>query len=320
MEIIRNYLETMFQSLPNTPELQKAKYELGQMMEDKYAELKREGKTENEAIGIVISEFGNLDELAQDLGIHSFVKEKTPLNARILTMQEVKDYISDRTRAGLMIGFAVFLCIISPSGFATGHPLGSMVFLFTSIAIAVAIFIMTGILSEKWNFIKQLPCGIDFSSAEYVHNERSRYRMSYALCHAIGVILCILCFVPILILGELNWKFGRWYSVSFGIVLMFAFIGIGVFLFIAANVRNTAYNTLLRLNAADSMGGSFVPSQKEQVRYNNKTLAAIMSVYWPTVTCIYLCWSFLTHDWHITWIIWVIAGVAESFIKNLYRD
>ena len=34
MEAIRNYLETMFLNLPNTPEVYKAKNELWQMMED----------------------------------------------------------------------------------------------------------------------------------------------------------------------------------------------------------------------------------------------------------------------------------------------
>ena len=36
METIRNYLETMFSSLPHTPEVLRAKNELWQMMEDKY--------------------------------------------------------------------------------------------------------------------------------------------------------------------------------------------------------------------------------------------------------------------------------------------
>ena len=72
METIKNYLENMFSHLPNTPEVQKAKYELYQMMEDKYNELISEGKADNEAIGIVISEFGNLDELADSLGSKSF--------------------------------------------------------------------------------------------------------------------------------------------------------------------------------------------------------------------------------------------------------
>lgn len=89
MEAIRNYLETMFLNLPNTPEVYKAKNELWQMMEDKYTELKNEGKSENEAVGTVIAEFGNLDELAEDLGIKQFVhqprQEQTP-NAVSLSM------------------------------------------------------------------------------------------------------------------------------------------------------------------------------------------------------------------------------------------
>lgn len=75
MEAIRNYLETMFLNLPNTPEVYKAKNELWQMMEDKYTELKNEGKSENEAVGTVIAEFGNLDELAEDLGFKQFVHQ-----------------------------------------------------------------------------------------------------------------------------------------------------------------------------------------------------------------------------------------------------
>ena len=69
METIKNYLESMFADLPNTAAVLKAKQELYSMMEDKYTELKEEGMADNEAIGIVISEFGNLDELAETLGI-----------------------------------------------------------------------------------------------------------------------------------------------------------------------------------------------------------------------------------------------------------
>ena len=54
METIRNYLESMFSQLPNTPKVLKAKYELGQMMEDKYSELIADGKSENEVIGTII--------------------------------------------------------------------------------------------------------------------------------------------------------------------------------------------------------------------------------------------------------------------------
>lgn len=71
MEVIRNYIETMFLKLPDTPEVNRAKSELLQMMEDKYTQLLADGVSENEAVGTVISEFGNIDELKKDLGLET---------------------------------------------------------------------------------------------------------------------------------------------------------------------------------------------------------------------------------------------------------
>ena len=46
METIQMYLNNMFQHLPQIPKVLRAKEELYNMMEDKYHELKEEGKTE----------------------------------------------------------------------------------------------------------------------------------------------------------------------------------------------------------------------------------------------------------------------------------
>ena len=78
METLRIYLNTMFQSLPDTAEVQRARDELWQMMEDKYTDLISEGVSENEALGTVISEFGNLDDFADLLGIRSLVPYGRP--------------------------------------------------------------------------------------------------------------------------------------------------------------------------------------------------------------------------------------------------
>lgn len=89
MEAIREYLSNMFMNLPETPQVLRAKAELMEMMEDKYEELIAEGMSEKEAVGTVISEFGNLDELAVELGIGDFMKkEKEP--------QEKKSRHADR--------------------------------------------------------------------------------------------------------------------------------------------------------------------------------------------------------------------------------
>ena len=66
MNTINNYVETMFMNLPDTEELQLMKDDIFGNMEEKYQELLVSGSSENEAIGLVISEFGNIDELLNE--------------------------------------------------------------------------------------------------------------------------------------------------------------------------------------------------------------------------------------------------------------
>ena len=69
MDTIDTFLDAMFAPYPSTPRLLEAKGELRAMMEDAYADAVGRGKTHNEAVGQVITDFGNLEELAPVLGI-----------------------------------------------------------------------------------------------------------------------------------------------------------------------------------------------------------------------------------------------------------
>lgn len=142
MEAIREYLNNMFMSLPETPAVLRAKAELMEMMEDKYEELISEGKSEKEAVGIVISEFGNLEELAEELGIQMYIrKEGTESHADEQTaasggghtasgntenaykavkkqyrwtFDDARDYLKYAWRHAAYIAFGVMFCIFSP--------------------------------------------------------------------------------------------------------------------------------------------------------------------------------------------------------------
>lgn len=256
MEIIRNYLETMFQSLPNTAEVQKAKIELGQMMEDKYTELKNEGKSENEAVGTVISEFGNLEELADDLGISGYMNPDINMAGKHISLVEVKNFFEDKIRSGYMVGLGVLLCICSPSGLILMNSMGlfdfiGIIWLFVSIAIAVGLFIFSGTMMERWKFLENQPCSIDFATAEYVHNLREDYRMTNAMMNTVGVMFCVFCFIPLVIMNEMG--MGGLFE-SADVVILFVLVGIGVDFFIIAGTRNSAYETILKLNALGTMG------------------------------------------------------------------
>lgn len=129
MEAIREYLHNMFLNLPETPQVLRAKAELMEMMEDKYEELMQEGMSEKEAVGTVISEFGNLDELAEELGIGGFVNQEQTQSETMGNsttddtsrqsdsrwgLEEVRRYLSDGRKHARMVALGVMLCIWSP--------------------------------------------------------------------------------------------------------------------------------------------------------------------------------------------------------------
>ena len=326
METIKGYLEAMFAGMPNTPEVRKAKSELLQMMEDKYNELIEEGTSENSAVGTVISEFGNLDELADDLGLKKEVEEahgkesETP--RRHITLDEVKDFIINRRKKALFQALGVMLCIISVTApimldvFGAGDLGAALMFVFVGAGVGSLIY--CGFVDSNWKFMNNSPCQIDMNTAKYVKEARNSFEAVRAICITLGTVLCVICWVPCIIID--------YYKVNenLGGVLIFLLVGIGVFLIIYSNKIASGYDKLLELNDKTTFSGTYVDSDSKPVndiKYKNKTAETIVALYWPTVTCLYLILSFLTFQWGITWIIWVIAGVAhKAVVINCQAD
>ena len=84
-------------------------------------------------------------------------------------------------------------------------------------------------------------------------------------------------------------------------------------------MAETSCKTLLALNG-DNVAGSYVKKENKEVRYINNTASTIMSVFWPTVTCIYLSASFITFAWALTWVIWPVAAVIHAIFKSILKD
>ena len=184
METIWNYLDNMFVNLPQTSEVLRAKEDLAEMMEDKYNELIKEGKMQNEAIGIVISEFGNIQELIDELGIASFTnadfvkkeqeeqdhrKNRAASNLRHVSGLEADEYLFAMKQGSMNIATGVFLCICSPillllltaaqKSFlpvAEGLVLGlGLTVLLCMVASAVALFIISGMKLEAYEYLQK---------------------------------------------------------------------------------------------------------------------------------------------------------------------
>ena len=341
METIKNYLESMFRSMPHTQQVEKAKSELFQMMEDKYTELINEGKSENEAVVTVISEFGNLDELAEDLGITSEINAKKTFTdkSRKVTKEEVKGFLAWRNKAAFLRAIGIGLCIISVISPIMMDGLGFMevfgaVGLFVLVAIGVGFIVFSAMKNEEFEFLREGPCSLDDEIYEMVKNEKRKYSKTYSINLVIAISLFILSVVPSIIFDDFRSNFME----NLGASMLFIFVALGVFLLVFASIKNSSLNFLLSLNSNNPYmiynGEQNTSANKEKVYYNpsswsginenkeiarikNPTLRKILSVYWITVTCIYFIWSFITFKWHITWIIWPIAGVVYGLINAL---
>ena len=319
METIKNYLESMFRNLPNTEEVLRAKSELLQMMEDKYTELIREGKSENEAVAKVIAEFGNLDEVSASLGIKEVIGEKKNRDRRNVSQEEVKNYLEDSISAILLRAAAVFFFIMCPTPTLFFNEVVNAaswvgpVLLFVFIAIGIGLIIVSGSRTEQWHFINKIPCSISPSTTDYVVEKKRSFQPTYTAFFCTGLALCVCCPIPAIVIGSTSGIADIW-----GAILLFVFVGLGVAFMIYSNRRYKLYKNLLVLNSDETIGGTYTSTTEKTPEYTNETVRVIMSIYWPTITCIYLCVSFLTYRWGITWIIWPIAGVVRRLLENLY--
>ncbi len=76
MDAINDYINNVFLSLPQNEDTLRLKAELLENMRAKYEDLRQEGKSDSEAVGIVLGDFGSMDELISTMNLEPKVVEK----------------------------------------------------------------------------------------------------------------------------------------------------------------------------------------------------------------------------------------------------
>ena len=276
-----------------------------------------------------ILQLGNLfgvttDYLLKDeLVDEEFVEgvDETPI--RKISLAEANDYLEQRKNASVQIAIATLLCIISPIliflllafSECTSIPITEnlavgigMVPLFSLVTIAVVIYIRVGFKNAPYEFLEKEPFETEYGVTGLAREKQKTYRNTYIKYNIFGTCACILSPVP-LICAALS---GKGLLVMIMLCVTLLTVAIGVMFFIVAGVRWASMQKLLK-------EGEF----SEKGKQKNKIIEAIGTVYWLLATAIYLGWSFLTSDWHITWVIWPIAGVLFAVVElvcNLVID
>jgi len=122
MEIIKTYLDNVFAAFPQTENVHALKRDMLAGMEEKYLNLRQNGKNEHEAAGIVIANFGSIDEIKTEIGIDFTDKLQQPVqstthnaeqeNVIPFTIQEARVYVKHSKLAGYLVGLATVLILV----------------------------------------------------------------------------------------------------------------------------------------------------------------------------------------------------------------
>lgn len=264
------------------------------------------------------------DDLEEDSGPELVIDvPKEGYQKRKVALNEANEYMNLRKMASARIASGVAACIFSPvilillGGYADSGIMNitenmaagfGVAILLVIIACAVMLFITTGSRLKKYEFIESELLDLEYGIAGIVETKKEKYAHTYKTSVASGVGLCILSVVPLFIALAFTEKD----SVMVTMVgLLLTLVAAGVFLIVRAAMIHDTYEQLLE-------EGDYTQEKKAMAKKNNN----LSTAYWCIALAIFLLWSFLSGDWHITWIVWPVAGVlfgAVCAIANMIR-
>ena len=339
MDAIKTYLETMFSTLPQTAESFRLKNELMIGMEEKYNELKAAGKSENEAIGTVISEFGNINELAEETGLGKEKPEEK--NKPVVELSAVQSFLKATGSNALSTGLGVFLILLG-AAFLVFYVLRSVLYgnnysfpvaLTSGIVVFVVLLaVAAGMIVASWlKFLKFEFTKNEFKLPEHVKQYVNDYKANFIskriFMIVAGVVICLLSTLPLIISVILevdegfSVPFNR-YGLHIGIAVFLVAVGVGVIPLIYAGLMEMSLNILLNPGRYRPYAGLEFEAQLEsQFKYQRnpkaeRIIGTIAAFYWPMVVMAYLLWSFIGNSWSISWIIWPVAALFFGAITG----
>lgn len=309
MNAIEQHINYLFQNIPETEEIKRIKNDLLLNAMDRFDELLADGKTESEALGTIIIEMGELDELLESLGYdqHQDLNDystNTLQEANYLI--EAYDLESNKIAMGILMimlgaGLIPTLCTFQLAEIG-------VILLLVLVAAAVGLFIQSGLKLESLEKSLEDEEDIFYLTDEdyqIVEDQFRHFKESERYRIPLGVMLCIASAVPLIFLAFLGQEL---LIERYGILLLLIMVGIGVYQFVKYGMVESAYEKALSI-------GEYSVAER---RFQEK-IEPIAVIFWMVITVVYLAWSFFTGVWHISWIIWPLAGFLWGIISVLVK-
>lgn len=258
--------------------------------------------------------------LKDNIEDEEFTEDTEQSAIKRITLDEAHKFLSWRKSAAVRIASATALCIfaaivflftggisgtLASGDFGNIGALTGLVAMFIIVAAAVAIFILCGFKNAPYSFLDEdVPFELEYGVRGMVQEKQKAYRPEYIKCNIIATCLCVIS--PIfLLIGAFTENETAVISM---LCLTMAVAAIGVFIFIYAGVRWASMQKMLK-------EGEFDPAEKKR----SAVMGTINTVYWLSLTALYLALSFLTNRWDLTWIVYAVGGVLFAAIMPLFE-
>ena len=237
-----------------------------------------------------------------------------------ISLEDANTYMNLCERLSTFFAIGVALCIICPVPLILLGGLSEMakyaqyedIFagvgvaaLLLIVAVGVAILIISGMQTSKWDFLEKQSITLEYGIKGIVEKKKSAYEKTFVTSVAAGVALIIIGIVPLLVAAGFDFA-DYVYAVLVDVLLIF--IASGVFLFVKSGVINSCYEKLLQ-QGEYSDGG----------KKTKRRLEPVGTIYWCSITAVYLLISFTSMEWTRTWIIWPVAGVAYAVVEAVAK-
>jgi len=141
------------------------------------------------------------------------------------------------------------------------------------------------------------------SSPKEESPEKKEKNSAFLLCGSI--MLYILSVLPVIIGSEMG-------DDTVGVCFMFVMIALATGMIILYGKTRPRYR-----RADDSMVESF-KEWKNNNEQDREIYKSLRSAIWSVTTALYIIISFMTMAWHVTWVIFLIAGAVINVIKAYY--
>ncbi|MGX7262788.1 permease prefix domain 1-containing protein [Enterococcus crotali] len=322
MKTIKDYIDSLFLGITETSQTKQLREDLLASAEDRYEDLKSQGKSENEAIGGVISEFGSIDELLEEMNIRQDFIDEKGFELDEITINEATVFLKIYHRAATLIGLGVMVIMLGIAtllasmefygeGIAEGF---GVLFIFLGAAIGVPLFIISG--TSITNINKKLDDRlIPIQLKSEIKKKRETFQRSYIFCMVSGVVLCILAVIPVVFFTTI------YDAEYFGAACLMLIASFGVFFFIFGGVIMGSFTRILEQTYFISDDAKLGPNAKAE--RNSKRpiwLQTLEKIYWPIVTAIFLLQGFLLGNWGTGWTIFPVAGIAFWIIESIFTN